>query len=106
MGDGTGLAEALLGLDGFEVLAVSETPAKVVIEIETTVTTVGLGGVRDPGRGARADGGGDPRSGRHGSTLARSSTTMAARPLRLTSRYFLVLSNCRPPMSMVSSSAF
>ena len=41
MGDGTGLAEALLGLDGFEVLAVSETPAEVVIEIETTVTTVG-----------------------------------------------------------------
>ena len=34
MSDGTGLAEALLGLDGFRVLAVSETPAELVIEIE------------------------------------------------------------------------
>jgi hypothetical protein len=34
--DGTGLAEVLLGLDGFRELAVTETPAEVVIEIETT----------------------------------------------------------------------
>jgi transposase len=39
--DGTGLAEALLGLDGFRVLAVTETPAEVIIAIETTVTVVG-----------------------------------------------------------------
>jgi transposase len=42
--DGTGLAEALLGLDGFRVLAVTETPAEVIIEIETTVDRVGCGG--------------------------------------------------------------
>jgi hypothetical protein len=37
MDDATGLAEALLGLDGFRVLAVSEGPDELVIEIETTV---------------------------------------------------------------------
>jgi hypothetical protein len=36
MDDGIGLAEALLGLPGFRVLAVTETPGEVVIEIETT----------------------------------------------------------------------
>lgn len=41
MSDGTGLAEALLGLDDFRVLEVTETPAEVVIEIETTATLVG-----------------------------------------------------------------
>lgn len=41
MSDGTGLAEALLGLDGFRVVAVTETDAEVVIEIETTATVVG-----------------------------------------------------------------
>jgi len=50
MSDGTGLAEALLGLDGFRVLAVSETPAEVVIEIETTDDVVGCDGC-----GARAE---------------------------------------------------
>ena len=44
MDDGTGLAEALLGLDAFRVLAVSETPAEVVIEIETTAAVVGCAG--------------------------------------------------------------
>lgn len=43
MNDGTGLAEALLGLDGFRVLAVSEAPAEVVIEVETTAVVVGCG---------------------------------------------------------------
>ena len=37
MSDGNGLAEALLGLDGFRVLEVSETPDEVFIDIETTV---------------------------------------------------------------------
>jgi hypothetical protein len=36
MSDGIGLAEALLGLDGFRVLAVDETPDELVIAIETT----------------------------------------------------------------------
>ena len=34
MDDGIGLAEALLGLPGFRVLAVTEPPGEVVIEIE------------------------------------------------------------------------
>ncbi len=41
MSDGTGLAEALLGLPGFRVLAVVETDTEVVIEVETTVEGVG-----------------------------------------------------------------
>ena len=41
MNDGTGLAEALLGLDGFRVLAVKETEAEVVIEVETTADVAG-----------------------------------------------------------------
>jgi transposase len=44
VGDGTGLAEALLGLGGFRVLAVTETPAEVVIAIETTADRVGCAG--------------------------------------------------------------
>lgn len=39
-----------MGLDGFRVLAVSETPAEVVIEIETTAVVVGC-----PGCGVRAE---------------------------------------------------
>jgi transposase len=50
VGDGTGLAEALLGLDGFRVLSVAETVAEVVIEIETTAVVVGC-----PGCGVRAE---------------------------------------------------
>jgi transposase len=50
VGDGTGLAEALLGLDGFRVLRVHEMPVEVVIEIETTADRVGC-----PGCGVRAE---------------------------------------------------
>ena len=41
MDDATGLAEALLGLDGFRVLDVNETPAEVLVTVETTVDLVG-----------------------------------------------------------------
>src|SRR5437763_1382132 len=44
MSDGTGLAEALLGLDDFRVLAVTESPGELVVEIETTVVIVGCAG--------------------------------------------------------------
>ncbi|MBK5223014.1 MAG: ISL3 family transposase [Acidimicrobiia bacterium] len=48
MSDATGLAEAMLGLDGFVVLGVREDPAELVITIETTADVVGCGscGVR------------------------------------------------------------
>ncbi len=39
--DGTGLAEALLGLVGFKVLAVCETPAEVVIDVESATELKG-----------------------------------------------------------------
>ena len=41
MSDATGRAEAMLGLDGFRVLAVTETAAEVIIRIETTRSLVG-----------------------------------------------------------------
>ncbi|HSH59934.1 MAG TPA: ISL3 family transposase [Acidimicrobiales bacterium] len=44
MNDGNGLAEALLGLDGFRVLKVTETDAEVVIDIETTADFMGCSG--------------------------------------------------------------
>ena len=44
MSDGTGLVEALLGLDGFRVLAVAETPDELVIEIETVADLSGCVG--------------------------------------------------------------
>jgi transposase len=50
VGDGIGLAEALLGLSGFRVVAVTETPVEVVIEVETTADRVGC-----PGCGVRAE---------------------------------------------------
>jgi hypothetical protein len=43
MTDGNGIAEALLGLDGFRVLEVTENPDEVVIKIETVVATSGCG---------------------------------------------------------------
>ena len=48
MSDATGLAEALLGLDGFRVLEVEEGPDELVITVETTADVVGCGrcGVR------------------------------------------------------------
>lgn len=52
MDDATGLAEALLGLDGFRVLAVEETPSEVVVMVETTTDFVGCAtcGVRAEAR--------------------------------------------------------
>jgi transposase len=41
MDDGTGLAEAFLGLDGFTVLAVAEGPSEMVVTIETTADGAG-----------------------------------------------------------------
>ncbi len=41
MSDATGVAEAMLGLPGFRVLAVDETPLEVVIPIETSADRVG-----------------------------------------------------------------
>ncbi len=41
MSDGIGLAEALLGLDGFRVLDVTEGSDELVIRIETTADVVG-----------------------------------------------------------------
>jgi transposase len=48
MDDGIGLAEALLGLDGFRVLDVTEGPDELVVTVESTVQLVGCGrcGVR------------------------------------------------------------
>jgi transposase len=43
MGDGTGLAEALLGLDGFRVLEVAENTDELVVTVETTADFVGCG---------------------------------------------------------------
>ena len=41
MDDGSGLAEALLGLDGFVVLAVTESTDELVVTVETTASIVG-----------------------------------------------------------------
>ncbi|MGH8300259.1 MAG: hypothetical protein ACRET5_02190 [Steroidobacteraceae bacterium] len=41
MNDVTGLAEALLGLDGLRVLDVRETSSEVVVTVETTADVVG-----------------------------------------------------------------
>jgi transposase len=42
--DGSGLADALLGLPGFRVLEVSETDDELTVRVETTLTTAGCGG--------------------------------------------------------------
>ena len=41
MNDGTGLAEALLGLDGFKVLGVTEREHELAIAAETTASETG-----------------------------------------------------------------
>ncbi len=51
MDDATGLAEALLGLDGFRVLEVCEACSEVVVTVETTPDVVGCADVRRAGRG-------------------------------------------------------
>jgi transposase len=50
MSDGTGLAEAMLGLEGFVVLDVVEDPDELVITVETTAEVVGC-----PSCGVRAE---------------------------------------------------
>ena len=50
MSDATGVAEAMLGLPGFRVLGVHESPTELVIEIETVACLVGCPRAR--GRGA------------------------------------------------------
>lgn len=45
MSDGIGLAEALLGLEGFRVLAVVESIDEVVITIETITGASEMSGV-------------------------------------------------------------
>jgi hypothetical protein len=42
--DGTGLAEALLGLPGFRVLEVTESPTELVVRVETMATVTGCAG--------------------------------------------------------------
>lgn len=44
MSDGNGLAEAMLGLDGFRVLEVIERPDELVVRVETTADVVGCKG--------------------------------------------------------------
>jgi transposase len=44
VGDGSGLAEALLGLEGFRVLAVTETAGELVVRVETAVVLTGCSG--------------------------------------------------------------
>jgi transposase len=44
MSDGTGLAEAPLGLDGLRALEVADAGVELVIDIETTADSVGCGG--------------------------------------------------------------
>lgn len=44
MDDGIGLAEALLGLDGFRILGVIEGPDELVVTVETTTSVVGCRG--------------------------------------------------------------
>jgi len=44
MSDGNDLAEALLGLDGFRVLEVTETSEEITVTIETTADLVGCSG--------------------------------------------------------------
>ena len=53
MNDGTGLAEALLGLDGFRVLEVVENDSEMVVTIETTADVVACSecGVRAEAQG-------------------------------------------------------
>ena len=56
MSDRTGLAEALLGLDGFRVLEVTESVDELIIDIETDVVLAGCDrcGVRAESHGRMA----------------------------------------------------
>ena len=41
MSDGTCLAEAMLGLDGFRILEMAETPDEMILTVETTAVIEG-----------------------------------------------------------------
>ena len=69
MDDATGLAEALLGLCEFKVLAVAEFPDELWISVETTADVVGCPRCAGPGSGPRT------QAGRHqGPALFRPSS--------------------------------
>jgi len=52
MDHGTGLAEAMLGLPGFRVLEVTETPDEMTVTVETTAEVVVCSRCGTPGGGA------------------------------------------------------
>jgi hypothetical protein len=52
---GTGLAERLLGLDGFRMLEVTQGPDELVVTVETTAEVVGRSAVGCVPGGARSD---------------------------------------------------
>jgi hypothetical protein len=84
MGDGIGLAEALLGLSGFSVPEVTEANSELVIVIETVDAVVGCGPRRRtacPSRSATWPASAGPRAwcGASGDGAASTST---ARPRR------------------------
>lgn len=76
MDDGIGLAERLLGLDGFWVLEVSEGPDEVAITIATATDLVGCS-LRGARRGTRSNGDRRARS-----RLLRSSRRLVWRKRR------------------------
>jgi hypothetical protein len=59
--DGIGLAEVLVGLEGFRVLEVVETAVEVIVTVETTADFTGWA-LRGPRRGPGPSPGPHPRS--------------------------------------------
>ena len=85
MDDATGLAEALLGLDGFRVLAVKETPSEVIVMVETMADFVGCPtcGVRArPRTGSGSTSGTCPASDARPAGLAEAPLALCRSRLR------------------------